>query len=90
MCYRTGMARISLSRSALASTCLIALLGTTGVAIGQTGAPDGASAAATAKSPRLKYRDPNGTCTCTCASGGLTEKDIAQAEERRRARKTEP
>lgn len=36
---------------------------------------------------RLKFRGPDGTCACTCASGGITEEQIRKAqEERDRAR----
>jgi hypothetical protein len=32
---------------------------------------------------RLKYRTKDGTCACTCASGGITEKEIREAQEAR-------
>jgi hypothetical protein len=32
------------------------------------------------KSHRLKFRGPDGTCACDCASGGITEADIRKAE----------
>ncbi len=37
------------------------------------------------KKPRLRFRDSDGTCACTCASGGTKEADIRRAEEARRA-----
>lgn len=35
------------------------------------------------KSSRLKFRGPDGTCACTCASGGITEEQIRKAQEAR-------
>ena len=32
---------------------------------------------------RLKFRGPDGTCACTCASGGITEEQIRKAQETR-------
>lgn len=32
---------------------------------------------------RLKYRGADGTCSCTCASGGITEEQIRKAQEAR-------
>ncbi len=36
-------------------------------------------------SKRLRFRGPNGTCTCDCAAGGISEADIRKAEARRSA-----
>ena len=33
------------------------------------------------KSHRLKFRGPDGTCACDCASGGISEADIRNSEE---------
>lgn len=32
---------------------------------------------------RLKYRGADGTCACTCATGGITEEQIRKAQEAR-------
>jgi hypothetical protein len=32
---------------------------------------------------RLRFRGPDGTCACTCASGGITEEQIRKAQEAR-------
>jgi hypothetical protein len=37
------------------------------------------------KSNRLKFRGPDGTCACDCASGGISEADIRKSEEARRS-----
>lgn len=37
------------------------------------------------KSRRLRFRGPDGTCACDCASGGISEADIRKAEEARRS-----
>jgi hypothetical protein len=36
-----------------------------------------------AQKSRLKYRGADGTCACSCASGGITEEGIRKAEEAR-------
>ena len=36
-----------------------------------------------AKKPRLRFRTTDGTCACTCASGGMSEADIRKAQEER-------
>lgn len=54
--------------------------------IGAAAADDNAPGAPAGKSPRLKYRDAKGGCTCTCARGGLSEKAIREAEDARRAK----
>lgn len=36
-----------------------------------------------AKTPRLRFRTADGTCACTCASGGTSEADIQKAQEAR-------
>jgi hypothetical protein len=39
------------------------------------------------KSSRLRFRSADGTCSCTCARGGITEEEIRKAEQaRERAR----
>jgi hypothetical protein len=44
-------------------------------------------AASTPKKSRLKYRTADGTCACSCASGGISEQEIRKAgEARERAR----
>lgn len=35
------------------------------------------------RSSRLKFRSADGTCACTCASGGTSEEDIRKAQEAR-------
>lgn len=32
-------------------------------------------------SHRLKFRGPDGTCACDCASGGISEADIRKSQE---------
>ncbi len=36
------------------------------------------------KSKRLRFRGPDGTCACDCASGGISEADIRKSQEARR------
>ncbi len=38
------------------------------------------------RTPRLKFRGSDGTCGCTCASGGTSEADIQKAQEARESR----
>ncbi|MGE0355995.1 MAG: hypothetical protein AB7P08_03675 [Burkholderiales bacterium] len=35
------------------------------------------------KSSRLRFRSADGTCACTCASGGTSEDEIRKAQEAR-------
>lgn len=54
---------------------------------GATKPAAGPDSAGAPKKSRLKYRTADGTCACTCASGGTTEEEIRKAEEaRERAR----
>ena len=50
--------------------------------------PDSPQGAAKPKPrpPRLKFRSSDGTCACTCASGGTSEADIQKAQEARDSR----
>lgn len=43
----------------------------------------GSSGKKSAKTPRLRFRTADGTCACTCASGGMSEADIRKAQEAR-------
>jgi hypothetical protein len=35
------------------------------------------------KSSRLRFRSADGTCSCTCARGGITEEEIRKAQQAR-------